>query len=83
MACGCPSVTTTVGAIPEFAVDRENALVVPVGDVDGMVRGLREVLTNPALRLRLSRAGLQTADRLSLANVGPLFVDALELASRS
>jgi glycosyltransferase involved in cell wall biosynthesis len=83
MACGCPSVTTDVGAIPEFVVDRDNGLVVPAGDVNGMVRALRETLMNSALRSRMSAAGLRTANRLSLARVGSLFVDALERAARA
>jgi glycosyltransferase involved in cell wall biosynthesis len=80
MACGCPSITTRVGAIPEFAVDRQNALIVPVGNVDAMVNGLEEVLRNRTLRERLSAAGLRTAEQFSLARVAPLFSDALQRA---
>src|SRR5206468_2113922 len=44
MACGCPSVTTAVGAVPEFATDHVDARIVPAGDVDAMVKGLEELL---------------------------------------
>jgi glycosyltransferase involved in cell wall biosynthesis len=83
MACGCPVVTTDVGAVPEFAVHRRNALIVPVGDVEGMVRGLREVLADRALQARLSAGGVATAAQLSLEWVGPWFVAAVERASAS
>jgi glycosyltransferase involved in cell wall biosynthesis len=82
MACGCPSVTTAVGAVPEFATDRRDALIVPVGDIDAMVDRLEEVLCDAALRRRLSAEGLRTAERYSLARAAPLFAAALENASR-
>ncbi|PYR92505.1 MAG: hypothetical protein DMF84_13450 [Acidobacteria bacterium] len=80
MACGCPSVTTAVGAVPEYAVDRRDALIVPVGDVPSMVDRLEEVLDDAALRQRLGEQGLKTAARLSLARVAPLFGAALQKA---
>jgi len=83
MACGCPSVTTAVGAIPEFATDRQDALIVPTGDVDAMVDRLEELLTDPALRRRLSEQGLRTAEGFSLKRIAPLFLAALEKAHRS
>ena len=83
MACGCPSVTTTVGAIPEFATDGHDALFVRVGDVSRMTSRLEEILTQPDLRERLSRHGLETAQRYSLARVAPIFEQALAEALRS
>ena len=81
MACGCPSVTTAVGAIPEFATDRRDALMVAAGDVDGMVARLEQVLVDATLRRRLSEEGRRTANRYSVARTAPLFVAALERAS--
>jgi hypothetical protein len=83
MACGCPCVTTEVGAVPEFAADRRDALIVPVGDIDAMVDRLEELLRDAALRQRLSVEGRRTAERFSLARVAPLFGAALEKAHRS
>ena len=80
MACGCPPVTTPVGAVPEFAANRHNALVVPVGDAGAMSERLEQVLADAALRKRLSVAGLETAERYSLARMAPLFGDALDRA---
>ena len=78
MACGCPSVTTAVGAVPEFATDHIDALIVPPNDVDAMVARLEELLANRALREELSRAGLRTAQKFSLSRVAPLFEHALQ-----
>jgi len=83
MACGCPSVTTAVGAVSEFAVDRRDALIVPIGDIDAMVDRLEELLHDEPLRQRLSLEGLRTADRFSLARTAPQFNAALEKARRS
>lgn len=80
MSCGCPSVTTSVGAVPEFATDRHDALIVRPGDVDAMTDRLAAVLDDPGLRDRLSRNGLATAERFSLTRVAPLFGKALENA---
>jgi len=83
MACGCPPVTTPVGAVPEFAANRRNALIAPVGDIDGMVDALQEVMHDGALRHQLSLEGLRTAERFSLARVAPLFAAALVQALRT
>jgi len=81
MACGCPSVTTPVGAVPEFASNRRNALVADIGDIDAMVDGLLELIFDRALRARLSAEGRRTAERWSLPRVAPLFAKALEDAA--
>jgi glycosyltransferase involved in cell wall biosynthesis len=78
MACGCPVVTTEVGAVSEFAVDRHNALVVQPGDVAALADRLEELLRSPALRATLSQNGTNTAARYALTNVGPAFSAALE-----
>ena len=80
MACGCPSVTTAVGAVPEYAEDRRDALFVAPGDVDAMVDRLEELLDDRVLRDRLSTAGLRTAERFALSRVAPSFAAALERA---
>ena len=60
MACGCPSVTTAVGAIPEYAADRRDALLVPVGDVGAMVDRLEEILRDRELRQRYGKSSWRT-----------------------
>ena len=81
MACGCPPVTTRVGAVPEYAVDRGNALVVEPGDVRGMADRLQELLEGRALRDRLSIEGRRTARRYSAARMAGLLESALRRAA--
>jgi len=78
MACGCPSVTTDVGAVTEYASHGRDALIVRAGDVEAMADSLARVLEDSALRRRLSEEGLKTAQRWSLARVAPRFAAALE-----
>jgi glycosyltransferase involved in cell wall biosynthesis len=77
MACGCPVVTTAVGAVPEFARDGENACVVSPGDVNGMADRMEMVLGDAAMQSRLSRCGLETASRFVMSSTAPLFEAAL------
>lgn len=78
MACGCPSVTTDVGAVPEYASHGRDALIVRAGDVESMADALVRILDDSSLRDGLSAEGVKTADRWSLARVAPLFTAALE-----
>jgi N-acetyl-alpha-D-glucosaminyl L-malate synthase BshA len=58
---GCPSVSTTVGGIPEVVTSGTDGLLVPAGDAEGLARGVESLLQNPALRLRLGNAARQRA----------------------
>lgn len=80
MACGCPPVATPVGAVPEYAADGVNAVIVPVGDVDAMAGAVARLLGDTDLRQRLSRSGQETAAEFALPRVAPLFAAALERA---
>lgn len=77
MACRCAVVTTAVGAVPEFAVDRQNAVVVRPGDIEAMATGLDELLSNSQLRSGIAERGSQTAERYALTNSAPRFEAAL------
>jgi glycosyltransferase involved in cell wall biosynthesis len=57
MAAGVPSVITCAGIASELARDRENAIVVPHPDSDALLRGLRDVLGDDALRETIVRNG--------------------------
>lgn len=82
MACGCPPVTTDVGAVPEYASHGVNACIVRVGDVDAMVEGLRSYLSDPAKRHAHGQAAIDAAERFSLSRVAPMFEAALMRAVR-
>jgi glycosyltransferase involved in cell wall biosynthesis len=60
MACGCPLVATTGGALPEVVGDDgDTALLVPPGDSDALAGRLRGALDDPELRARVGAAGRQ------------------------
>ena len=49
VACGVPLVGFKTGAIPDLAIDGVTGYTYPVGDVDGLTRGIHKVLTGPDL----------------------------------
>ena len=55
LAAGTPALVSAVGGIPEAVGDA--ALLVLPGDAAALSRGLRDLATDPALRLRLAEAG--------------------------
>ena len=65
MACGAPVVTTSNVGVLEYARDGENALVVPIGDVDQMAASIYRVLDDPALAAALRAGGTRTASSFS------------------
>ena len=64
MACGCPVVTTDVGAIPEFAQDGINAFVIKPGDIKAMADRLSLLLRNSDLSKPFAKEGLRTANNI-------------------
>ncbi|MFN8513118.1 MAG: glycosyltransferase family 1 protein [Thermomicrobiales bacterium] len=55
LACGTPTITSAAASLPE--VVGEAAILVEPRDPDAIAAALRQVLTDPSLRARLSAAG--------------------------
>jgi len=55
MACGCPVISTTGGALPEVVGDA--GILVPPADQTALALGIKELFLNEEKRRRLSRAG--------------------------
>lgn len=55
LSCGIPAVVTAVGGNPELVIDGESGFLVPVGDVDALVRRIRQLLEDDELRERMGR----------------------------
>ena len=68
MAAGVPVVATRAGSLPEVLGD--GAVLVDVGDDDGLVEALERVLDDPALRQRLVAAGTARAASFSWERCG-------------
>lgn len=57
MGAGLPMVVTDVGGNAEAVLDGETGIVVPARDPAGLGRAILRLAADPALRLRLGRAG--------------------------
>lgn len=60
MACGQAVVCTANDGFLEMAVPDENALVIPCSDVMAMAEAVSRLISDPELRIRLARNGLDS-----------------------
>jgi GT2 family glycosyltransferase/glycosyltransferase involved in cell wall biosynthesis len=65
MASGAACVLTDSGGVREYAVDGENALLVPPRDEKALEAAIQRLVGDADLRERLGRAGLATARRFT------------------
>jgi N-acetyl-alpha-D-glucosaminyl L-malate synthase BshA len=61
MACGVPAVCSRVGGLPEVVRDGIDGFLVPPRDVQAMAAKALEILTDPAKREAMGRAGRERA----------------------
>ena len=62
MAAGKPVIATRVGGVPEMlGLQGERGILVNVGDVNGLSKGIEELLKNPEKRLLMGQAGHEYA----------------------
>jgi len=59
MACGIPVVATNVGAIPEYAIHGETALLSAPGDVEAMAKNIIKLIENKKERERIAAKALR------------------------
>ena len=64
MAWARPVVATAVNGCPEVTSDGETGFIVPPGDAAAWARRVAQLLADPALAVRLGRAGRERAERL-------------------
>ena len=57
MAAEIPVVSTAISGIPELITDRHNGLLVPQKNPNALADALEELLMNPTLRTKLTKAG--------------------------
>jgi colanic acid/amylovoran biosynthesis glycosyltransferase len=57
MACGLPTVGSDTGGVHELIKTGRDGLLVPPGDVPALTEALHKIMTDPALRKRLSEGG--------------------------
>jgi glycosyltransferase involved in cell wall biosynthesis len=61
MACGCPLVAASAGALPEIVRDGEGGMLYPSGDVAAATARVEEMLDDGELRERLGRGAAAMA----------------------
>ena len=57
MACGCALVSADNGGVHEFAVDEENALIVPIQRAELLAEKVLRLLTDDVLRIDIAHSG--------------------------
>jgi N-acetyl-alpha-D-glucosaminyl L-malate synthase BshA len=62
MACGVPVVASNVGGLPEVVQDGETGFLASVGNIEAMAKHVRDLLTDPDLHARMSRAARSRAE---------------------
>lgn len=73
MACGCVVVSTDYTGVHEYAIDKYNALLSPVCDVNALVTNIQTVFENEELKQILSKNGINTGYDSSFKNVAKRF----------
>lgn len=79
IACGTVPVCTDIGAVRDFALHEQTALVVPVDDAKAMADEALRLAEDTQLRLRLAENGLQRIRAYSYDIVAPHLEAALEM----
>ena len=62
MALGVPCISTTIAAIPELILDRQNGLLVPPANSEALYEALATLANNPTLRSELGVRARATAE---------------------
>jgi len=70
IAHSLPVITTIKGCSPEGLFDRENVLLVRVGDVTGIANAMKELGSSPERRVKLARNAALYAERFSWDTIG-------------
>lgn len=77
MATGTPVVIWDFPGHAQYSRDRENCLIAPFGDVDGVAERARELLCSKKLWAQLAVSGPATADRYDWNRVGAQYAKLL------
>lgn len=78
MACGGAVVLTDCMGTRDYAVDRENCLMVPSKDSDSLADAILRAITDDSLSGKLRRNGPSAAAPWTYERMGRIFVDSLE-----
>jgi glycosyltransferase involved in cell wall biosynthesis len=74
MACGCALVSADNGGVNEFAMDKEDALIVPIRRPELLAERVARLLSDDSLRIKIATAGCQNIQKFTWERA----VDSLE-----
>lgn len=80
-ACGTPTVASDSPGLRDSVVDGATGLLVPHGDVNALADALDRILTDPALRQRLSEGALAFASKFTWERSADLTEEHLEVVA--
>ncbi len=69
MTAGMAVICTPTGGTPELAVDHENALYFPPGDLSACASALGRLIASPDLCAKLSRNAVRSTEQLTMPNM--------------
>jgi hypothetical protein len=78
MACGTACISTDIGAVRDFAIEGETALLVPVDDDKALANAIVYLLGNEPRRRGIAAAGLQRIRQFSYDIIGKRLAEALQ-----
>jgi glycosyltransferase involved in cell wall biosynthesis len=70
MACGRPTITTPVGAVPELIEDGVHGFLVPFGNAEILANAIEDLLSKPKLMKRMGTNAREKASDFSLEKIG-------------
>ncbi len=78
MACGCALASTDYKGVHEYAIDKENALLSPIGDPESLARNIEHLIEDSHLRIKLAYRAVTSIQERSWDSVFNKFCDCLE-----
>ena len=78
MACGACLVSTNYKGVSEYAVNKYNALLSPVGDIEAQVNNVETIFNNPDIQERLSKNGVNYVKKFTWAEAMKKFNNAIK-----
>lgn len=77
MACGCAVASTSYEGVLEYAIDRQNAMLSPIRDVEGMIENIVKMFEDDRIRMTITDNGKRTGAEKTLEKSAAKFESTL------
>ena len=81
-ACGLAIVSTDAGELPRMWTNEENALLIPVGDAEGMGKAVISILENYSVARKMTQNAKRKVEAYQWDQVMPLWIKLIEKTTR-